>query len=491
MGILRPNPERLWIRYAIAVGALAVFLTIHFISMQRAAVLSDVYAAIINQSGKQRMLSQRIALFSEGKTKPEAGKDIYLGLGSALAEFESSHIDLTTSNIGDTGIPLSPALKELYFGPGAQNSLDFMVRTYIELARQMLRGGENLDETNAKIQTLARGDLLEKLDRAVYLYEEEAIEAISGIRTAAQVGFVLSLLVLALEALLIFLPAHRSIIASLQKLKTANTKLAEMVDRSKEVMQELQTTRDADVTKSDFLAHMSHEFRTPLKAITGFAELIKSVGSKNLPSSKIDEYLDDIHSSGIHLRNMISDVLDISRIEKNQLKIEIESHPVSEVLDEALTITRLGASERDIHLAVEKGHLPFVLCDRHSLTKCLVNIIHNAIKYSPPGSTVTVSVQRDAQKTAIVVDDQGKGFPAEILENIGLPFLRSTDPLIASQEGAGLGLLITKHLMEIQNGALDVVNRSPKGARVTLSLPNQNSDYQTDSTDSHDIQTLH
>jgi len=100
MGILRPNPERLWIRYAIAVGALAVFLTIHFISMQRAAVLSDVYAAIINQSGKQRMLSQRIALFSEGKTKPEAGKDIYLGLGSALAEFESSHIDLTTSNIG-------------------------------------------------------------------------------------------------------------------------------------------------------------------------------------------------------------------------------------------------------------------------------------------------------------------------------------------------------------------------------------------------------
>lgn len=489
MNILRPNPEKLWIRYAVAVGALALFLTTHYLSMHHAAKLSDEYAIVINKSSKQRMLSQRIALFADSLNQDNFGGDVRDGLESSVVEFETSHAALTSP--GSEDIPLSPALHALYFGSGDGNGLDFDVRTYIASARKQLNSDTPNDAINTELQIAARGPLLEKLDRAVYLYEQEAVEAISGIRETARIGFLLSILVLALEAVLIFWPAHRSIVGSLSELRRTNTLLEEMVERAKVVMQELRVTRAADAAKSDFLAHMSHEFRTPLNAISGFAELMTSIGVRNLPPEKIDEYLNDIHASSLHLRNMVSDVLDIARIESQQMEVAIEHHQVSELLDDALSITRHGATQRGVRLQIKCDQLPTVLCDRRSMAKCLVNILHNAIKYSPKGSAIWITVEKNADETIISVEDQGKGFPQEILDNIGQPFLRSSDPLVSNMEGAGLGLLITKHLMEVQNGSLEIRNLSQMGARVSLILPNENADYRSGGAETYEKQTLH
>lgn len=477
--LLLPDPKRLWIRYLIAVVALVLFMTFHFLAMQEAAQLSDRYASVINKSGKQRMLSQRIALFAAdyGGGESATARHDTQRLTAAVEQFAQSHDELTDPVDSERGIPLSPELVQLYYSPDPGNRLDQDVRRYIEAVRQLIRSPTDVTSLKAEIQNAARNELLPKLERAVLLYERDAVESIGNIRSIAKVGFILSLLVLLFEACLIFLPAHMAIKQSMERLNTQNRKLAESVRRLKVALRHLRATRAADVAKSDFLAHMSHEFRTPLNAITGFAEFIKTVGVRKLPVEKVEEYLDDILASGIHLRNMVSDVLDIARIENRNIDIQIAEHRSMDLLQDAVSITKKSAFNREITVDIRNCADVPLLCDRQSMVKCLVNVLQNAIKYSPQASTVFVIVRHHADTTEISVEDEGSGFPAEILANLGQPFLRASDPMVSSTEGTGLGLTITKRLMEVQKGSLIIENRATTGARVTLSLPNSNPAY--------------
>jgi PAS domain S-box-containing protein len=225
----------------------------------------------------------------------------------------------------------------------------------------------------------------------------------------------------------------------------------------------------ANYAKSEFLSRMSHELRTPLNAILGFGQLLE----RQNPTSQQRARVEHIMSAGRHLLNLINEVLDLSRIEAGHLQLSVEPVAVAEVLNEALDLMRPLAAARSMDLAVEaqleKGLC--VLADRQRLKQVLLNLLTNAVKYTPVGGRVTVSVvESDPGKTQVVVSDTGAGIPTEKLARLFTPF----DRLGVEQsgvEGTGLGLALCQRLLHAMGGEIGVDSAVGKGSAFWIELP--------------------
>lgn len=232
----------------------------------------------------------------------------------------------------------------------------------------------------------------------------------------------------------------------------------------------LRTAREeaerASRAKSEFLSRMSHELRTPLNSILGFAQLLDM---DSPPGQKAQ--ISHILRAGQHLLTLINEVLDIAKIEAGRLPLNIESVPLAIALQEALTLVSPMAADASIHLtpppmlAADSG----IVADRQRLTQVLLNLLSNAIKYNRPEGQVSIEVKIDQQRIAVSVSDTGKGIAADRLGQLFKPFERlETDPNV---EGSGLGLALSKSLLEMMNGSLTVQSQSGAGSRFTLELP--------------------
>ena len=222
----------------------------------------------------------------------------------------------------------------------------------------------------------------------------------------------------------------------------------------------------ASRAKSEFLSRMSHELRTPLNAILGFAQLL-DMDSTAGQRPQVSHIL----RAGQHLLALINEVLDIARIEAGRLPLNIEPIALSSVLHEALTLVSPMAADAGIHLA----GLPTladgsgVLADRQRLVQVLLNLLSNAIKYNRPGGEVRVAVAAQGQRVSIAVSDTGHGIALEQLEQLFKPFERlGADPEV---EGTGLGLSLSKSLLEMMQGTLEVRSEPGQGCCFTLQLP--------------------
>ncbi|MEB0045534.1 MULTISPECIES: ATP-binding protein [unclassified Pseudomonas] len=232
----------------------------------------------------------------------------------------------------------------------------------------------------------------------------------------------------------------------------------------------LRTAREeaerASRAKSEFLSRMSHELRTPLNAILGFAQLLDM---DSQPGQKAQ--IGHILRAGQHLLTLINEVLDIAKIEAGRLPLNIESVPLAIALQEALTLVSPMAADAAIHLAP----LPTlaadcgVVADRQRLTQVLLNLLSNAIKYNRPHGHVRIELTQERQRIAVSVIDTGKGIAADRVDQLFKPFERlETDPNI---EGSGLGLALSKNLLEMMNGRLTVQSQLGEGSRFTFELP--------------------
>ena len=232
----------------------------------------------------------------------------------------------------------------------------------------------------------------------------------------------------------------------------------------------LRTAREeaerASRAKSEFLSRMSHELRTPLNSILGFAQLLDM---DSLPGQKAQ--ISHILRAGQHLLTLINEVLDIAKIEAGRLPLNIESVPLAIALQEALTLVSPMAADAGIHLtplpmlAADSG----IVADRQRLTQVLLNLLSNAIKYNRPEGQVSIEVKIDQQRIHVSVSDTGKGIAADRLGQLFKPFERlETDPNV---EGSGLGLALSKSLLEMMNGSLTVQSQPGAGSRFTLELP--------------------
>jgi signal transduction histidine kinase len=231
----------------------------------------------------------------------------------------------------------------------------------------------------------------------------------------------------------------------------------------------------SDRAKSEFLTNMSHELRTPLNAILGFSEIMKEELLGSLGVAQYREYVADIHESGSYLLDVISDILDISKVETGNLELSESEVQLDEVIRKSLRLVKERAQEAGVALDTEiEGDLPKLFADERLLNQCLVNLLSNAVKFTPKGGRVTVQVQRPEDgRLHLGVADSGIGISAEDFEKVLSPFGQVESAYSGTYEGTGLGLPITKALIELHDGALSLDSAVGVGTTITLTFPRE------------------
>lgn len=227
----------------------------------------------------------------------------------------------------------------------------------------------------------------------------------------------------------------------------------------------------ANLAKSRFLAVMSHELRTPLNAIIGFSESLLA-GIAGSTSEKANEYLTDIKVAGRHLLNVVNDVLDLSKIEAGHYDLSIEPLEPDEVIAEAVQFLSGFAAQEAVRVTAVRTDGPLVLWgDRRAVRQILINVISNAVKFTPDGGEVEISAEPGGDGVTIAVRDSGVGIPADKLEEVLKPFHQVDNLLTRRHEGTGLGLPIAKGLVESHNGSLVIDSAVGSGTTVWLNFP--------------------
>jgi len=210
----------------------------------------------------------------------------------------------------------------------------------------------------------------------------------------------------------------------------------------------------ANLAKSAFLSSMSHELRSPLNAILGFAQLINSDSPPPTPSQTAS--IDQILHAGWYLLELINEILDLAQIESGRLALSLEPTSLAEVMLECQAMIEPQGQKRGISMAFPQFDLPcFVDADRTRLKQVLINLLSNAIKYNQPNGTVVVGVDRARERTRVSVKDTGAGLPPDMLMQLFQPFNRLGQER-NSEEGTGIGLVMSKRLVELMGGEIGV-----------------------------------
>jgi two-component system, cell cycle sensor histidine kinase PleC len=230
---------------------------------------------------------------------------------------------------------------------------------------------------------------------------------------------------------------------------------------------------EANKAKSTFLATMSHELRTPLNAIMGFSEILENemLGPLNVKAYK--SYAGDIHHSGRYLLDLIDDILDLSRIEAGRREISEEPFHVLDCVNAAMALLAGKAREKRIGVTVAiDASIPKLLGDMRGVNQVFINLLTNAIKFTPEGGKVAIFASREAHGALTVsVKDNGPGIPANEINTAMTSFVRGSIATKQAIDGAGLGLPIVKGLMELHGGEIEILSEIGKGTDVRVMFP--------------------
>ena len=258
------------------------------------------------------------------------------------------------------------------------------------------------------------------------------------------------------------------------RMNRMSRELESLYDEQSRAAAELQRLNErlaqASQAKSDFLASMSHELRTPLNAIIGFSEVLtdRMFGELN---EKQDEYLKDIYSSGTHLLSLINDILDLSKIEAGRMELELKDFDLPQAIDNALTLVRERAGRRGIalHQSVEE-HLGEIKGDERKVKQVLLNLLSNALKFTPEGGRVEVLARVVDGMAEISVTDTGVGIAPEDQEAIFEEF-RQVGTAEKKAEGTGLGLTLCRKFIELHGGRIWVKSQVGAGSTFSFTVP--------------------
>ena len=233
----------------------------------------------------------------------------------------------------------------------------------------------------------------------------------------------------------------------------------------------------ANKAKSEFLANMSHELRTPLNAINGFSEIMCNELFGPLGDKRYTEYATDILNSGQHLLALINDILDMAKIEAGKVNLKFEPVHVDELVQDATRLMRNRAESAGLILGIELPDLPEVEGDYRALKQVLLNLLSNAVKFTPRGGKVTVIGRLESapqgRRLRLGVKDTGIGISQKDLERLAQPFEQIESQLSKTQQGSGLGLALTKSLVEMHGGVLEMQSEPGQGTTVSFTLPIQ------------------
>jgi len=258
------------------------------------------------------------------------------------------------------------------------------------------------------------------------------------------------------------------------RLKESQYKLTELAQKYQE---EKMRAEGANTAKSEFLANMSHELRTPLNAINGFSEIMVNEMFGALGDKRYKEYAQDILSSGQHLLALINDILDMSKIEAGKMSLSLDWMEIKDVVDDVARLMRNRADAANLVLAtaVAPG-LPEIEADYRAVKQILLNLVSNAIKFTPAGGRIDIKVWTLGEETSnhrlqISVCDTGIGIAQEDIGRLAKPFEQIETQHAKAQAGSGLGLALTKSLVELHGGVFELESEPGLGTTVSFTLP--------------------
>lgn len=248
------------------------------------------------------------------------------------------------------------------------------------------------------------------------------------------------------------------------------------ISERKEQEQALVSARDvaeeASRAKSRFLANMSHELRTPLNAIIGFSEVMTHEMFGPIGAARYLEYAKLIHESGGHLLALINGILDMSKIEAGKFELQEEIFDFEQDAEQALRFVRLQAERKGVALqmTVAPG-AKSIFADRRALKQILLNLLANAVKFTPRGGDIWIAAAREGDAIELAVADTGIGIPEGDLHRLGVPFEQAHGPQILVTEGTGLGLSLVRALAMLHGGEMRIQSRQGEGTTVRVKLP--------------------
>ncbi len=246
---------------------------------------------------------------------------------------------------------------------------------------------------------------------------------------------------------------------------------AELAETMRNYQLEKRRAEEANHAKSEFLANMSHELRTPLNAINGFSEIMQAEIYGPLGNPKYKEYVTDILSSGRHLLELIDDVLDMSKIEAGKVRLELGRVELEKSLEECARLVAKRASDAGVRLETSVAHAPAAYADPRAVKQVILNLLVNAIKFTPAGGEITLTVEADLNCVSIIVADSGVGIAPEHLTRLGAPFELAREEFSKSRRGSGLGLALSTSLMRLQSGLLAISSEAGRGTVACVVFP--------------------
>jgi len=263
--------------------------------------------------------------------------------------------------------------------------------------------------------------------------------------------------------------------AAIRGVVTVALDITRLKDAELRLIEGLQIAERANRAKGSFLANMSHELRTPLNAIIGFAEML-AAGYGGALNEKQQSYVGSIHTSGRHLLALVNDILDLSRIDAGRQKLTPEILPLDEIFNEAVAMTRPAADAEHVQLIYAQTGLN-CRADRRALMQILLNLLSNAVKFNRPGGSVTLEAGSEARGESggvkISVSDTGIGMSEQEQTRAFQPFERGEAHMVRTKTGAGLGLSISKSLVELHGGTLHLHSKPGLGTRIEIWLPDR------------------
>lgn len=447
-------------RYILALSIIAILALTANLMLNYTIASQSAYASIINISGRQRMLSQRVAMLSMHLVTEQqysSRAELTRKLSDTLALMAKSHHALTQgSEQLDIPAKLVKSAHDLYFSPPL--ALDNLVQNFLASARLIVNNGQmplSKDDPNLHIVlSLARDQLLDALNDATSHFEQQSRKQVQNIQQLENTVLIITWICLALEIIFIFRPMVYSI-------KRYNN----------ERENALREATEANAAKTDFLANVSHEIRTPMNGIVGLAQQLENE-ALNPQAQEIAKLMYNASRALLHL---LSDIIDYSQLEKGGFRLTIQSFDTTLLAEELESVWSVSAREKGLKLQVtlvteNTGPVTGDIIRIKQVAYCLID---NAIKFTDTGTvdvSVSVSVEGNSKILEMSVQDTGIGISKEKQRN--LTELAQADASITREFGGlGLGLTLSNSLVKVMHGTLTVSSKENDGAKFTVRIP--------------------
>ncbi len=263
---------------------------------------------------------------------------------------------------------------------------------------------------------------------------------------------------------------HKNLVTARLHIEAVQENYRELEEKNKLLEDSFGKLKELDRLKSNFLATMSHELRTPLTSVIGYSEMmLEGLGGPLTVEQR--EYLQIIMEKGESLLQLITSILDITKIEAGRIRLVVSEVDVGQLMKDSVATVMPQARKKGLQLVCDPGDLPRITCDREKLRQCLINLVNNAVKFTPQNGTITVAAEHRGERLAVQVMDTGIGISEDNQHKIFETFYQVDGSSTREYGGAGLGLAIVKSFVEAHGGEVKVSSKPDRGAVFTMLLP--------------------